>query len=51
MVGGSSLIGGLVKAMGDLLQTQIVVPQYSQYIGAVGAALLASGYKKFQSGG
>lgn len=51
MVGGSSLIGGLVKAMGDLLQTEIVVPRYSQYIGAVGAALLASGFKKFQQEG
>lgn len=44
MVGGSSLIQGLVRAMGDLLQTEIVVPPYSQYIGAVGAALLSSGY-------
>jgi len=44
MVGGSSLIQGLVRAMGDLLQTEIVVPPYSQHIGAVGAALLSSGY-------
>lgn len=44
MVGGTSLIEGLVFAMGELLQTKIVVPRYSQYIGAVGSALLASGF-------
>jgi putative methanogenesis marker protein 15 len=44
MVGGTSLIAGLVRAMGDLLQTEIVVPKYSQFIGAVGSALLASGF-------
>jgi putative methanogenesis marker protein 15 len=44
MVGGTSLIEGLVHAMGDLLQTKVVVPKYSQYIGAVGSALLASGF-------
>ncbi|QYZ79141.1 methanogenesis marker 15 protein [Methanofollis formosanus] len=44
MVGGTSLIQGLVRAMGDLLQTEIVVPPHSQYIGSVGSALLASGY-------
>jgi putative methanogenesis marker protein 15 len=46
MVGGTSLIEGLVKAMGDLLQVEIVVPHHSQYIGAVGSALLASGFIK-----
>jgi putative methanogenesis marker protein 15 len=46
MVGGTSLIEGLVYAMGQLLQTQIVVPPHSQYIGAVGSALLASGFIK-----
>ncbi|MDD5187712.1 MAG: methanogenesis marker 15 protein, partial [Methanoregula sp.] len=46
MVGGTSLIEGLVFAMGDLLKTKIVVPRYSQYIGAVGSALLASGFIK-----
>lgn len=46
MVGGTSLIEGLVKEMGRLLQTEIIVPRYSQYIGAVGAALLASGFLK-----
>jgi putative methanogenesis marker protein 15 len=44
MVGGTSLIEGLVFAMGDLLKIKIVVPPYSQYIGAVGSALLASGF-------
>jgi putative methanogenesis marker protein 15 len=44
MVGGTSLIEGLVHAMGGLLQTRIVVPTHSQYIGAVGSALLASGF-------
>jgi len=46
MVGGTSLIQGLVKAMGDLLQVEVVVPHHSQYIGAVGCALLASGFIK-----
>ncbi len=46
MVGGTSLIEGLVHAMGELLQTKIVVPHHSQYIGAVGSALLASGFIK-----
>jgi len=44
MVGGTSLIEGLVHEMGELLQTEILVPHHSQYIGAVGAALLASGF-------
>jgi putative methanogenesis marker protein 15 len=44
MVGGTSLIEGLVRAMGELLQVKIVVPRHSQYIGAVGSALLASGF-------
>jgi putative methanogenesis marker protein 15 len=44
MVGGTSLIAGLVRAMGDLLQANIFVPKHSQYIGAVGSALLASGF-------
>ena len=46
MVGGTSLIQGLVRAMGDLLQSTVVVPHHSQYIGAVGSALLASGFIK-----
>ncbi|HJJ42516.1 MAG TPA: methanogenesis marker 15 protein [Methanocorpusculum sp.] len=44
MVGGSSLIQGLVRAMGRMLKTEIVVPHHSQYIGAVGSALIASGF-------
>jgi len=46
MVGGTSLIEGLVYAMSELLQTKMVVPPYSQYIGAVGSALLVSGFIK-----
>ncbi len=46
MVGGSSLNIGLVKAMGDLLKMDVVVPPYSQYIGAVGSALLVSGLRE-----
>jgi len=43
-VGGTSLIEGLVHAMGLLPQVKVVVPPDSQYIGAVGSALLASGF-------
>lgn len=46
MVGGTSLIDGLVHAMGELLQLKVIVPHHSQYIGAVGSALLASGFIK-----
>ncbi|WP_174590300.1 methanogenesis marker 15 protein [Methanocella conradii] len=46
MVGGTSLNIGLVKAMSDLLKVDVVVPPYSQYIGAVGAALLVSGLRE-----
>jgi putative methanogenesis marker protein 15 len=45
MVGGTSLIEGLVKEMGELLQTDILVPPHSQFIGSVGCALLASGFR------
>ncbi|MBN1134308.1 MAG: methanogenesis marker 15 protein [Methanosarcinaceae archaeon] len=44
LVGGSSLIEGVPKALGELLKIDILVPLNSQFIGAVGAALLASGY-------
>ncbi len=44
MVGGTSLIEGLVHAMGRLLNQEIMVPPLSQYIGAVGSALLVSGF-------
>ena len=43
MVGGTSLIEGLPKAMEELLHVKVIVPRYAQYIGAVGAALLVSG--------
>jgi putative methanogenesis marker protein 15 len=46
MVGGTSLNIGLVKAMSDLLKVDVVVPPHSQYIGAVGAALLVSGLRE-----
>jgi len=44
MVGGSSLIEGVPKAMKELLKIDVLVPPYAQYIGAVGAALLVSGF-------
>jgi putative methanogenesis marker protein 15 len=43
-VGGTSLISGLVKAVGEVLGEQPIVPPHSQYIGAVGGALLSSGF-------
>ncbi|KYC44760.1 MAG: BadF/BadG/BcrA/BcrD ATPase family protein [Candidatus Methanofastidiosum methylothiophilum] len=43
-VGGTSLLKGLVRAVGDILKTEPVVPQNSQFIGAVGGALLCSGF-------
>ena len=44
LVGGFSLIAGVLKALGELLKINVLVPENSQLIGAVGAALLASGY-------
>ncbi|MDV0446302.1 hypothetical protein MsAg5_01320 [Methanosarcinaceae archaeon Ag5] len=44
LVGGSSLIKGVPRELGDLLNVKVVVPKNSQYIGAVGAALLSSGF-------
>ncbi|KXS43005.1 methanogenesis marker 15 protein [Methanolobus zinderi] len=44
LVGGSSLIEGVPKALGDLLKVEVLVPPNSHLIGAVGSALLASGY-------
>ncbi len=43
-VGGTSLITGLVKAVGEILGEMPIVPPDSQYIGAVGGALLSSGF-------
>ena len=46
-VGGTSLIEGLVEAVSDVLGgINVIVPEYSQYIGAVGSALLVSGMGK-----
>ncbi len=43
-VGGTSLIQGLVHAVSSVLgDIDVVVPEYSQYIGAVGSALIVSG--------
>lgn len=43
-VGGTSLISGLVDAVSNMLGgIEVIVPEYSQHIGAVGAALLISG--------
>ena len=44
LVGGSSLIEGIPRALGDLLKIDVLVPPNSHLIGAVGAALLASGF-------
>ncbi|MCQ2086370.1 MAG: methanogenesis marker 15 protein [archaeon] len=43
-VGGTSLNVGLVKAIGEVLGEYPVVPKDSQFIGAVGGALLSSGF-------
>ncbi|MBQ2763187.1 MAG: methanogenesis marker 15 protein, partial [Candidatus Methanomethylophilaceae archaeon] len=43
-VGGTSLISGLVKAVGEVLGERPIVPENSQFIGAVGGALLSSGF-------
>ncbi|MBO4302686.1 methanogenesis marker 15 protein [Methanosarcinaceae archaeon] len=44
LVGGSSLIKGVPKELGAMLNTKVLVPENSHLIGAVGAALLASGF-------
>lgn len=46
LVGGSSLIKGVPYQLGKLLNCNVIVPEYSQFIGAVGAALLTSGFIK-----
>jgi putative methanogenesis marker protein 15 len=43
-VGGTSLISGLVTAVGSVVGEKPIVPPNSQYIGSAGAALLASGF-------
>lgn len=50
MVGGTSLIEGLPKAMEELLHADVLVPPNAQYIGAVGAALLVSGLLRHKEG-
>ena len=46
-VGGTSLVEGLVEAVSTVLGgIKVIVPENSQYIGAVGAALLVSGLGK-----
>ncbi|MBP1909702.1 methanogenesis marker 15 protein [Methanolobus bombayensis] len=44
LVGGSSLIEGVPKALGELLKINVLVPPNSHLIGAVGSALLSSGF-------
>lgn len=41
-VGGTALVQGLVEAMQSVLKMKTHVPEYPQYMGAVGAAMLAS---------
>jgi putative methanogenesis marker protein 15 len=41
-IGGTSLNRGLVKALEEVTGRTVVVPQYSHFAGAVGAAVLAS---------
>ncbi len=43
VTGGASLNKGLIAAFENVINTKVEVPKYSQYAGAVGAALLASG--------
>lgn len=43
-VGGTSLIKGLNKAFEEILRIKPVVPKHSQYIGAIGGALLSSAF-------
>ncbi|RLF09561.1 MAG: methanogenesis marker 15 protein [Thermoprotei archaeon] len=45
-IGGTSLIKGLIRAFQDTLKMKIVVPPYSQFAGAVGAAILSSAMLK-----
>ena len=45
-VGGVSLIAGVAREFEEMLRTKIIVPENSQFAGAVGMALLASGLRK-----
>lgn len=42
-VGGTSSITGLVGAIQDTIGCEVIVPPHSQFTGAIGAAILASG--------
>lgn len=44
LVGGSSLIKGVPRELSNLLNVKVIVPENSHMIGAVGAALLSSGF-------
>ena len=44
-VGGTALVEGVPVAMNDVLGFEVIVPQYPQYIGAVGGALLSSSFR------
>ncbi|MBD3230387.1 MAG: methanogenesis marker 15 protein [Candidatus Lokiarchaeota archaeon] len=41
-IGGTALIKGLAKYLSIIIRKEIIIPEYPQYAGAVGAALLAS---------
>jgi putative methanogenesis marker protein 15 len=44
-VGGTALVEDVPVAMNDVLGFEVIVPQYPQYIGAVGGALLSSSFR------
>jgi putative methanogenesis marker protein 15 len=43
-VGGTALIKGLNRAFSSILGTKVIVPEYPQFAGAIGAALLVSSF-------
>lgn len=45
-VGGTSGVAGLVDAMNNTLGCEVIVPEHSQFTGAIGASILVSGSKK-----
>lgn len=45
-VGGTSGVAGLVDAMKSTLGCDVIVPKHSQFTGAIGACILASGLMK-----
>ncbi len=47
-VGSTALIKGLVRAMSDILNVEVIVPSKPNLIGAVGAALMVSGVKELE---